>query len=62
MSIDELLNQCDLYVATPKRLAQSTSFSCSNDDLDDFFLQDAALYQKRLLGKTYLFCLKKILP
>ena len=59
MSIDELLNQCDLYVATPKRLAQSTSFSCSNDDLDDFFLQDATLYQKRLLGKTYLFCLKK---
>lgn len=28
-------------------------FSCSVEDLDDFFLNDADLYAEELLGKTY---------
>ena len=28
-------------------------FSCGEDDLDDFFLNDADLYAEELLGKTY---------
>ena len=30
-------------------------YSCGNEDLDDFFRNDALLYQKELLGKTYCF-------
>ena len=29
------------------------SFSCRDEDLDDFFSNDALLYDKELLGKTY---------
>lgn len=29
------------------------AFSCGEDDLDDFFLNDADLYAEELLGKTY---------
>lgn len=29
------------------------SFSCGNDDLDDFFHSDASKYAEELLGKTY---------
>ena len=29
------------------------SFSCGDDDLDDFFRNDVFLYDKELLGKTY---------
>ncbi|MDR0892812.1 MAG: GNAT family N-acetyltransferase [Mediterranea sp.] len=28
-------------------------FTCGNKDLDDFFLNDSALYAEELLGKTY---------
>lgn len=28
-------------------------FSCEDEDLDDFFKNDAILYQQELLGKTY---------
>ena len=30
-------------------------FTCGDDDLDDFFANDAFLYDKQLLGKTYYF-------
>lgn len=58
MTVEELLTLCDLRIATPKRLTESHTFSCGDDDLDEFFTNDALSYQKRLLGKTYLFCLK----
>ena len=58
MTIEELLDLCDLYVATQDKLVQCEPFSCSNEDLDDFFAKDATLYHKHLLGKTYFFCLK----
>ena len=33
-------------------------FSCGDKDLDDFFLHDAAKFERQLLGKSYCFRLK----
>ena len=33
-------------------------FSCGDEDLDDFFANDAYLYDRQLLGKTYYFATK----
>lgn len=35
------------------------SFDCKNNDLNEFFKQDAIKYSKDLLGKTYAFVLDK---
>ena len=59
MTIEELLSTCDIYHATAEKLADCKSFSCQDEDLDEFFAKDALLYQQKLLGKTYLFCLKE---
>lgn len=32
-----------------------SSFTCGDDDLDDFFHNEAKLYSEQLLGKTYAF-------
>ncbi len=58
MTIDELLTQCDLFIATDEKIASCEPFVCNNEDLNDFFANDASKYQKRLLGKTYVFCFK----
>ena len=58
MTAEELLKVCDLYIATTKKLEQCEAFSCENKDLDEFFANDSVIYNKHLLGKTYLFCLK----
>lgn len=58
MTVEELLEQCKLYVATSKKLAESEPFVCDNEDLNDFFANDVVPFHKRLLGKTYFFCLK----
>ena len=36
MTIGELLDLCDLYVATENKLAKCEPFSCGNSDLDEF--------------------------
>lgn len=59
MTTEELFNICDLKVATTQRLATSEPFECENEDLNDFFVKDSAIYSERLLGKTYLLCLKE---
>ena len=41
------------YLVTAQR--ELESFSCGDDDLDDFFHNDASLYSEQLLGKTYYF-------
>ena len=51
MTYRELLAVCDLVPATAKRLAMSEPFICENEDLNDFFANDAILYSKHLLGK-----------
>ena len=58
MTIEELLSTCDLKVATEKQFKSCEAFACSNDDLNEFFANDALPYQNYLLGKTYMFCLK----
>ncbi len=58
MTIDQLLDTCDIYQATEEKLATCKPFSCGDEDLDEFFVKDSLLYRKKLLGKTYLFCLK----
>ena len=42
----------------PEKLALCKPFSCNNEDLDEFFAKDCLINQRKLLGKTYLFCLK----
>lgn len=59
MTYRELLAECDLETATAKRLAMCEPFECENQDLNDFFQNDAILYSKHLLGKTYILCLKR---
>lgn len=59
MTYRDLLAVCDLEIATAQRLAMCEPFICENHDLNDFFANDAVLYSKRLLGKTYLLCLKE---
>ena len=58
MKIEELLARCDLVRASEKILAECQPFSCGEDDLDEFFAKDCLVNQRKLLGKTYLFCLK----
>ncbi len=59
MTYSDLLGMCDLVIADANRLAMCEPFVCENKDLNDFFAHDSVLYSKRLLGKTYLFCLKE---
>lgn len=59
MTIEELLTRCELVRASDEKLAECKSFSCGEEDLDEFFANDCLINQRRLLGKTYLFCLKE---
>lgn len=59
MTVDQLLSQCDLVRLTVEKLAACKPFSCGESDLDEFFTKDCLVNQRKLLGKTYLFCLKK---
>ena len=58
MTVEQLLIECDLVRASAKKLAQCKPFSCDEADLDEFFSKDCLINQRKLLGKTYLFCLK----
>jgi len=58
MTVEELLARCELVRASEKRLTECQPFSCGESDLDEFFAKDCLVNQSRLLGKTYLFCLK----
>lgn len=44
-----LQSNCSLYRVTTKE--ELDSFSCGDEDLDDFFHQEACLYDGQLLGK-----------
>lgn len=44
---------CDLILLSNS--AAIHDFNCGNDDLNDFFCNDALLYQQELLGQTYFF-------
>lgn len=59
MTQQELWEHCVLSVLSAEHLNQSNTFDCGSSDdeqdLNDFFANDALPYQQKLLGKTYLF-------
>lgn len=54
----DLLDMCKFEEITPQKLAVCEPFESESKDLNDFFANDAVKYANRLLGKTYVFCLK----
>ena len=58
MTVEQLLSECDLVRLTEEKLATCKPFSCGEVDLDEIFAKDCLVNQRKLLGKTYLFCLK----
>jgi len=50
-----LIDKCSVFPLTEQLMNQCRRFSCGDKDLDDFFFQDAAKYERQLLGKTYCF-------
>lgn len=58
MTVEQLLDECDIVRASADKLSKCRPFSCGDDDLDEFFSKDCLVNQRKLLGKTYLFCLK----
>ena len=59
MTYEELVKNYRIEIVTEERLAECEPFSCGNEDLDDFFSNNAVTYGKHLLGKTYQFCPKE---
>ena len=54
-----LIEQCSFCELTEDVINSCQFFSCGNDDLDDFFRNDATRYAHYLMGKTYCFRLNK---
>ncbi len=52
-----LLDKCIFVPLNEEILAKSRSFTCGNEDLDEFFQYDALLYRQQLLAKSYCFLL-----
>ena len=50
-----LESRCIRTVLSPSVLDCCNSFSCGNEDLDAFFVNDAVRYGQQLMGKTYAF-------
>ena len=53
-----LQDNCDIFCHTAEKLQQSRPFSCGDEDLDDFFLNDAFKYEQQLLSKSFCFRLR----
>lgn len=51
-------DQCQLARVTQEVLNYCLPFSCGDEDLDDFFANNAIDYEKELMGKTYCWVLK----
>ena len=52
-----LLDHCTLKIYNVEIINSCQAFDCDNNDLNDFFRNDAINYQAELLGKTYCFTL-----
>ena len=48
-------SQCFFSELTDDLLSTCQSFTCGNEDLDDFFKNDATRYAYYLMGKSYCF-------
>ncbi|MDR1601633.1 MAG: GNAT family N-acetyltransferase [Tannerella sp.] len=53
------LDTCRIFPLNDDVLKQCQPFSCGDEDLDDFFLNNAGNYNRQLLGKSYCFRQKK---
>lgn len=51
-------DKCQLARVTQQVLNHCASFSCGEEDLDDFFAHDAIAYENELMGKTYCWVLR----
>lgn len=59
MSQEFLLDdKCIMARVTQELLDYCQPFSCGDDDLDDFFRNNAIAYEKELMGKTYCWILR----
>ncbi len=56
---DLLQNSCGGFPYPVTTKGELESFSCGDEDLDDFFHQEAFLYDEQLLGKTYFFATER---
>jgi hypothetical protein len=54
-----LSQECKIQKLDYDILAHCKPFSCGDNDLDDFFANDAIAYEKDLMGKTYCWLLKE---
>lgn len=62
MTDQEYLNledECVMVKLTHDILDHCHKFACGNDDLDEFFNEDAIHYDSELLGKTYCWIIKE---
>ena len=50
--------KCQLARVTQEVLDYCQPFSCGDEDLDDFFANNALAYEKELMGKTYCWVLR----
>lgn len=55
-SLDE---KCQLARVTQDVIDNCNPFSCGEEDLDDFFANNAIAYEKELMGKTYCWVLRE---
>lgn len=53
-----LEENCVLDILTSDILAECNSFSCGDDDMDEFFRQDVLDYTRYKMGKSYCFRVK----
>lgn len=54
-----LSKECIMLKLDSDILDHCARFSCGDEDLDDFFANDAIAYDKDLMGKTYCWVLKE---
>lgn len=52
-------DNCEMLKLDGDVLTHCAPFSCGDEDLDDFFANEAIVYEKELMGKTYCWLLKE---
>jgi hypothetical protein len=50
MTVEQLLAECDIVRASEKKLAQCKTFSCGEEDLDEFFAKDCLVNTRQDLS------------
>ena len=53
-----LEEHCILNVLTDEILSECEPFTCGDDDMDEFFRNDALSYTRYKMGKSYCFRMK----